>query len=101
MKAIVVREHGAPEVLRLEEADDPTPGRGEVVVRLHAVGVNPVETYRRAGGQGYNEPLPFTPGSDGSGVIESVADDVPIFEPGDRVYVSGSIMGTRPWDRTC
>ena len=76
MRAIVVRETGGPDVLRLESVPDPTPGPGEVVVRLHAIGVNPVETYLRAGGQGYTPTLPTTPGSDGAGVVEAVGAGV-------------------------
>jgi len=94
MQAIVVNEHGGPEVLKLEERPVPVPGPGEVVVRLKAVGVNPVETYQRAGGQGYQGTLPFTPGSDGAGEIELVGADVTAFRTGDRVYVGGSATGT-------
>jgi NADPH:quinone reductase len=94
MKAIVIHEFGGPEVLTLEEVPDPTPGREEVVVRLKAIGVNPVETYQRAGGQGYTIPRPFTPGADGAGVVEAVGPDVIGFSPGDRVYVAGSQSGT-------
>jgi NADPH:quinone reductase len=94
MKAIVISEFGAPEVLQVREVDDPWPGAGEVVVRVHAVGVNPVETYQRAGSQGYNRPLPFTPGADGAGVVEAVGDKVDRLAAGDRVYTAGSKTGT-------
>jgi NADPH:quinone reductase len=95
MKAIVVRQTGGPEVLRLEDVPVPVPDPGEVVVRLHAVGVNPVETYVRQGGQGYAPPaLPYTPGSDGAGVVESVGPDVTGVSVGDRVYLSGARTGT-------
>ncbi|HKJ86275.1 MAG TPA: NADPH:quinone reductase, partial [Spirochaetia bacterium] len=69
-------------------------GPGEIVVRLHATGVNPVETYQRSGSQGYQGKLPFTPGADGAGEVVTVGADVTGFAPGDRVYVSGSITGT-------
>ena len=94
MKAIVISEFGGPEVLRVQEVDDPKPSRGEVVVHLEAVGVNPVETYQRAGSQGYNRPLPFTPGADGAGVVEAVGSDVEEVAVGDRVYTAGSKTGT-------
>ncbi|MFW6293326.1 MAG: NADPH:quinone reductase [Spirochaetota bacterium] len=94
MKAIVVNEYGGPEVLRIEQRPDPVAGPGEIVVRLHAAGVNPVETYQRAGSQGYQGTLPFTPGADGAGAVEAIGADVIGFAPGDRVYVSGSITGT-------
>ena len=49
MKAIVVKEFGAPDVMKFEEAPDPAPGPGQLLIRVHAVGVNPVEAYIRAG----------------------------------------------------
>ncbi|MFW5826030.1 MAG: NADPH:quinone reductase [bacterium] len=94
MRAIVINEFGGPEVLQLRDVDDPKPGEGEVVVRLHAAGVNPVETYQRSGSQGYNRPLPFTPGADGAGVVEAVGADVDRLAVGDRVYTAGSKTGT-------
>src|SRR5947208_7857320 len=94
MKAIRVHEFGGPEVLRLEEVPAPQPGPGEVLVRMHAVGVNPVETYLRAGTYARLPELPYTPGNDGAGVVEQVGPDVTEFKPGDRVYTAGSISGT-------
>ncbi len=94
MKAIVIHEFGGPEVLSYEQSPDPQPGPGEVVVRLKAVGVNPVETYQRAGSQGYDRPRPFTPGADGAGVVEQMGDEVSGLALGDRVYVAGSQTGT-------
>ena len=94
MKAIVVEECGGPEVLRLKEVPDPAAGAGEVAVRVRAAGVNPVETYQRAGSQGYAPALPFTPGADGAGIVESVGAGVTAFAPGDKVYIGGSLTGT-------
>src|SRR5438876_9908024 len=94
MKAIRVHEFGGPEVLRLEEVPTPQPGAGQVVVRMHAIGVNPVETYIRAGTYAYKPTLPYTPGNDGAGVVEQVGPDVNEFKAGDRVYTAGSISGT-------
>ena len=94
MKAIRVKEFGGPEVLRLEEVPTPRPGPGEVVVRMHAAGVNPVETYIRAGTYARLPDLPYTPGNDGAGVVEQVGSDVTEFKAGDHVYTSGSISGT-------
>ncbi|HEY5163939.1 MAG TPA: alcohol dehydrogenase catalytic domain-containing protein, partial [Terriglobales bacterium] len=76
MKAIQVREFGGPEVMRVEEVPDPKAGRGEVVVRIHAAGVNPVDAYIRTGTYARKPPLPYTPGSDGGGVVESVGEGV-------------------------
>ena len=94
MKAIRVREFGNPEVLRLEEVPTPQSGSGEVLVRMHAIGVNPVETYIRAGKYARLPELPYTPGNDGAGVIEQIGDSVTDFRPGDRVYTAGSLSGT-------
>jgi NADPH2:quinone reductase len=86
MKAIVVREFGAPDVLKLEEAPDPVAAAGQVVIRVKAAGVNPVDTYIRSGAYARKPPLPHFPGMDAAGVVESVAQDVTRFKPGDRVY---------------
>src|SRR5438105_6862397 len=94
MKAIRVHEFGGPEVLRLEEVPAPRPGAGQVLVRMHAIGVNPVETYIRSGTYARLPELPYTPGNDGAGVIEQVGSDVNEFKAGDRVYTAGSISGT-------
>jgi NADPH2:quinone reductase len=94
MKAIRVHEFGGPEVLRLGEVPTPKPGPGEVLVRMHATGVNPVETYIRAGTYARLPKLPYTPGNDGAGVVEQVGSGVKEFNPGDRVYTGGSISGT-------
>jgi NADPH2:quinone reductase len=87
MKAILVREFGGPEVLRLEEVRDPVPGPHQVVVGVHGAGVNPVETYIRAGAYAHKPALPFIPGSDAAGTIETIGPDVQAIHPGDRVYV--------------
>lgn len=94
MKAIRVHEFGEPEVMRLEEVPDPVPGPGQVVVKVHAVGVNPVDTYIRSGKYPKKPSLPYTPGMDAAGVIESVGPEVTGAEIGDRVYVAGSMSGT-------
>ncbi|MFQ5944997.1 MAG: NADPH:quinone reductase [Anaerolineae bacterium] len=89
MKAIRVRELGAPEVLVLEEVPDPVPGRGEILVRLHAAGVNPVDVYRRSGAASYRTDLPYTPGHDGAGEVLKLGPEVGGFLAGDRVYIGG------------
>ena len=94
MKAIRVHEFGAPEVMKLETVPDPVAGPGQVVVRAHAVGVNPVETYIRSGNYAFKPPLPYTPGGDAAGVVASVGSDVIGLKNGDRVYTAGSISGT-------
>ena len=76
MKAIRVHEFGGPEVLKLEEVPTPKLSAGQVLVRIHAAGVNPYETYMRAGTYPLKPPLPYTPGSDGAGVVEAVGEGV-------------------------
>jgi NADPH2:quinone reductase len=94
MKAIRVHEFGGPEVLRLEDAEDPRPGAGQVLVRVRAAGVNPVDTYIRGGGHAVKPALPYTPGLDGAGVVEAVGEGVTSVAAGDRVYTAGSASGT-------
>ena len=88
MRAIVVRQFGGPEVLRLEEVPDPKPGPSDIVVRVRAAGVNPVDTYIRTGAHAVKPALPYVPGSDGAGEIESVGPDVKELGVGDRVYIA-------------
>ncbi|MBI5233816.1 MAG: NADPH:quinone reductase [Deltaproteobacteria bacterium] len=94
MKAIRVHEFGGPEVMKIEEVVDPKPGAGEVVVRIYAAGVNPVDTYMRSGGYALKPSLPYTPGLDGAGIVESVGEGVLGLKAGDRVYIAGSISGS-------
>ncbi len=94
MKAIRVHEFGGPEALRLEEVEEPKPGAGQVLVRVRAVGVNPVDTYIRSGAHAVRPPVPFTPGLDAAGTIEAVGEGVSRVTVGERVYVAGSVSGT-------
>lgn len=94
MKAIRVEQFGEPEVMKMVETPELEPGPGEVLVRMHAAGVNPVETYIRAGAYARKPALPYTPGNDGAGVVEEVGEGVSEFRTGDRVYLAGSISGT-------
>lgn len=83
MKAIVIERCGGPEVLVYQEAPTPTPKAGEALVRVHAVGLNFIDVYHRTGL--YPLPLPFTPGMEAAGVVESVGPDVTGLAVGDRV----------------
>jgi NADPH:quinone reductase len=94
MKAIVVREFGEPEVMKLEEVPTPEPTGSQVLVCIKAAGVNPVDTYLRTGIHAHAPKLPYTPGKDGAGIVESVGPDATKFKPGERVYTAGSINGT-------
>lgn len=94
MKAIRVEEFGGPENLRLREVPDLKPTPGQVVVRMRAAGVNPVDTYIRAGAYPRKPALPYTPGTDGAGTVESIGAGVTRVAIGDRVYTAGSLSGT-------
>jgi NADPH:quinone reductase len=89
MKAIRAHEFGGPDVLRMEDLPDPTPGVGEVLVRIRAAGVNPVDTYIRTGTHARKPSLPYTLGSDGAGDVEAVGVGVKTHARGDRVYIAG------------
>lgn len=93
MKAILAREFGGPEVLKLEDIPDPAAGAGQVRVLIHAIGVNPYDTYMRTGAYAIKPPLPYTPGADAAGVIDQVGSGVTGWAAGDRVYISGTAQG--------
>lgn len=88
MKAIRIHEPGGPEALILEDVPLPSPGPGQARVRLHAIGVNFIDVYHRTGL--YKVPLPFTPGSEGAGVVSAVGADVTA-RVGDRVAWAGAL----------
>jgi NADPH2:quinone reductase len=92
MLAVVVREFGGPDVLHLEELPDPAPGAGEVLVRVNAVGVNPYDTYMRAGTYAIRPELPYIPGADAAGAVEQIGPEVSGIAIGDRVYVGGTAL---------
>jgi NADPH2:quinone reductase len=96
MRAIRVHHFGDPAELRVETIDPPVPGPGEALVRVHAAGVNPVDTYIRSGTYARLPPLPYTPGFDGAGRIEAVGPGVDDLAAGDRVYIAGLGAAIRP-----
>ncbi len=83
MKAIRVSQTGGREVLQYVDLATPTPGAGEALVRIEAIGVNFIDCYHRTGL--YKLPLPFTPGSEAAGVVEEIGDGVDSVKRGDRV----------------
>ena len=93
MKAIRVHEFGGPEVLKFEDVATPKPLGGEVLVHIHAAGVNPYDTYMRAGTYALRPTLPYTPGSDGAGTVEAVGEGVKKVRRGDRVYTGRTLSG--------
>ncbi len=100
MEAIRVHAFGGPEVLKLEEIPDLHPGPNQVVVRIRAIGINPVETYIRAGKYGPVK-FPYTPGSDSAGDVEETGPAVQRFKPGQRVYTAGALSGAYAQKALC
>src|SRR6266550_8418515 len=94
MKAIRVHQFGGPEVLQLEEIPLPQPAANQVLLRVKASGVNPVETYIRSGAYATLPTLPYTPGKDAAGVIEQVGAGVKDLRVGERVYTSSTVSGS-------
>jgi NADPH2:quinone reductase len=93
MKAIQVHRFGGPEVLELREIPTPKAGPGQILVRVHAAGVNPYDTYMRNGTYAIKPALPYTPGSDAAGTVESTGEDVKKAKSGDRVYTAKTLTG--------
>jgi len=93
MKTIQVQRFGGPEVLELREIPTPKPGAGQVLVRVHAAGVNPYDTYMRNGTYAIKPELPYTPGSDAAGIVEAVGEGVKKVRASDRVYTAKTITG--------
>ncbi len=89
--AIRIHATGRPEVLQWEEVEVGQPGRDEVKIRQEAAGLNFIDVYHRTGL--YQQPLPFTPGVEGAGIVEAVGPDVADLKPGDRVAYAGPIGG--------
>jgi len=92
MKAIRAHAFGGPEVLVLDNIDDPVAAADEVVVEIKAAGVNPADTYMRGGAYAIVPELPYIPGGDAGGIISSTGKDVSSLQVGDRVFV-GTAMG--------
>jgi NADPH:quinone reductase-like Zn-dependent oxidoreductase len=94
MKAVRYHEYGGPEVLRYEDVPIPEPGPDEVLVRVHAAGVNPADRQIRAGLRfRLEQPFAFTPGCEVSGVVETCGADVTALGVGDSVYGMPGIAG--------
>jgi NADPH2:quinone reductase len=89
MKAVRVYETGGPEKLVYEDVPKPHPGPGEAIVKVYAIGLNFIDIYFRTGL--YKSPLPFTPGQEAAGTVESTGEGVTTVKPGDRVAYAGTI----------
>lgn len=90
-KAIRVHAHGGPEVLQWEDVAVGVPGPGQLCLRQEAAGLNFIDVYHRTGQ--YPQPLPFTPGVEGAGVVEALGDGVTHVAVGDRVAYGGPVGG--------
>ncbi|MCL6414422.1 NADPH:quinone reductase [Aestuariirhabdus sp. Z084] len=101
MKAIQVHEHGDIDVLKLEEISDLQPGDEQVVVSIKAAGVNPVDTYIRAGINNYSALFPHCPGKDAAGTVLKVGKEVTRVKAGDRVYCAGNLTGASAEQTLC
>lgn len=86
MKAAYITQTGSPDVIQFGDLDPPTVEAGQVLIRNHAVSVNPIDTYVRSGTVAFELPNPFIPGCDAAGVVEAVGSGVEAFAPGDRVW---------------
>ncbi|HEY7855041.1 MAG TPA: NADPH:quinone reductase [Terriglobales bacterium] len=93
MKAIQVQAFGSPEVLQLREIPTPQPAAGQVLVRVRAAGVNPYDAYMRSGSYAIKPELPYTPGSDAAGIVETVGAGVKGVAKGARVYTATTLSG--------
>ncbi len=91
MRAVVIREHGDTDVLRVEERPTPEPGPNDVLVDVKAVGLNHLDTWVRRGVPGHAFPLPMIPGCDGAGVVRAAGGLVDWLQPGDRVLFAPGI----------
>lgn len=94
MKAIRIHQFGGPDVLKLEEIPAPKPGPGEILVQVKAAGVNPFESYIRAGAYPIKPELPFTLGTDAGGIVAEIGPGVAGIGLGARVYTGGTVTGS-------
>jgi NADPH:quinone reductase-like Zn-dependent oxidoreductase len=91
MKAVVFHAHGGPEVLRYEEAPDPKPGAGEILIEVHATSINHIDIFLRRGMPGVKVPLPKIAGCDAAGIVKEVGTGVTEPRVGDRVTINPGI----------
>src|SRR5439155_3877645 len=100
MKAAYIEKTGPPENIRFGELPKPKIEASNCLIKVHAVAVNPLDTYIRSGMVQMNLPIPFTPGCDLAGVVEEIGPNVKRFKPGDRVWGSNQgMLGRRSEER--
>ncbi|MVM36848.1 zinc-binding dehydrogenase [Spirosoma sp. HMF3257] len=93
MKAILCRAYGLPDTLTLEDVPSPVPGPGEVLIQTKACSLNFPDTLTIRNMYQFKPPLPFSPGSESSGIVKAVGDGVKHVKPGDHVFTFGSHGG--------
>ncbi len=93
-QAIQVHQFGGSEVMKLDNIPDLAPGKNQLKIQVKAIGVNPVDTYIRAGIYPIKPQLPYTPGKDAAGIITEIGPEVKHRKVGERVYVCGSVSGS-------
>lgn len=93
MKTIIVNEFGNAGVMKLEDVEKPQVRTNQILVKIDAIGVNPVDTYIRSGLYARKPDLPYTPGTDASGIIEETGEGITGLQKGSRVYLTGSLTG--------
>lgn len=93
MKAICVHQFGEPEVMQFETVDELLPSTDQLLIKIKAVGVNPVDTYIRSGIYPIKPILPYTPGFDAAGIVKAIGKDVKHYKVGQRVFLTGSSTG--------
>ncbi len=91
MKAIVIRRNGGPDVLQIENVEEPKPKSGEALIKLEVAGVNFVDIYHRSGIYAAPSDIPLIPGLEGAGVVEAIGPNVSTVKVGDRVCYTGQI----------
>lgn len=101
MKAIQIKQFGAADVMQLTNVPDLKVGRNQLKIDVKAIGVNPVDTYIRAGIYPISPNLPYTPGKDAAGVVAAVGSGVKQRQVGDRVYICGCISGSYAEELIC
>jgi NADPH:quinone reductase-like Zn-dependent oxidoreductase len=107
MKAILLKQHGGPEVLQLGDLPTPEPGLGQVLVRLRAAALNRLDLWVREGWPGIRLEYPHIPGADGAGVVEALGPGVTGWNLGDRVVINANLSCgvcdycLAGWDNRC
>src|SRR5690606_30866381 len=96
MKAAFITTTGSPDVIEFGEVDTPRPGPTDVLVKIAAAALNPIDTYIRSGAIAAPLQFPYIPGCDLAGTVEEVGHDVRDFKPGDRVWGSNPGLSGRP-----